>query len=156
MWKHFYENVMKTYYQKYREVFWYLVCGAGTTAVNLISFWCCGNLLKMPTAASTCIAWLLSVSFAYFTNRTLVFHSQNKTAYGILREIGTFFGARICSGILDVLWMVLLVDGLHFPEMWMKMGVNVLVTVLNYIASKWIIFSGKRSPGKDKTYAAEN
>lgn len=156
MWKNFYENFIRRYYEKYREIFWYLVCGAGTTVVNLVSFWCCGNLLKLPTVISTCIAWVLSVSFAYITNRTFVFRSKNNAVHEILREVSTFFGARICSGVLDVLLMVILVDGLHLPQMWMKMGVNVLVTVLNYIASKWIIFSGKQGLGEDKTYAAEN
>ncbi len=156
MWKNFYENTLRKYEVKYREIFWYLVCGAGTTVVNLVSFWCCDNVWKRSTFVSTCIAWLLSVCFAYLTNRTFVFHSKNNAWNEILREITTFLGARICSGILEVLLMVVLVDGLHFPKIWMKMGVSILVTICNYIAGKWIIFSGKQSLRKEKTYAAEN
>lgn len=155
MWKNLYENVWKKYNEKYREVFWYLVCGVGTTIVNLVSFWCCTHIGEWPTVVSTCVAWLLSVSFAYVTNRTFVFHSTVHTARGIWQEAVAFFGARVCSGALDVLLMVLFVDCLHLPEMWMKMGVNVLVTVLNYIASKWIIFAGKQKTG-EHNYVTEN
>ena len=138
-------KTLKSLYQTYREVFWYLVCGAGTTVVNLICFWCCANLLRTPTAVSTAIAWLFSVIFAYITNRTFVFHSQNSGLAAILREMTAFFGARIFSGALDVALMVIFVDGLHLPEMWMKMAVNVLVTVCNFVASKWIVFREKPS-----------
>ena len=138
-------KTLKSLYQTYREVFWYLVCGAGTTAVNLVCFWCCANLLRTPTAVSTAIAWLFSVVFAYITNRTFVFHSQNSGLAAILREMTAFFGARIFSGALDVALMVIFVDGLHLPEMWMKMAVNVLVTVCNFVASKWIVFREKPS-----------
>ncbi len=138
-------KTLKSLYQTYREVFWYLVCGAGTTVVNLICFWCCANLLRTPTAVSTAIAWLFSVIFAYITNRTFVFRSQNSGLAAILREMTAFFGARIFSGALDVALMVIFVDGLHLPEMWMKMAVNVLVTVCNFVASKWIVFRKKPS-----------
>lgn len=138
-------KTLKSLYQTYREVFWYLVCGAGTTVVNLICFWCCANLLRTPTAVSTAIAWLFSVIFAYITNRTFVFRSQNRGLAAILREMTAFFGARIFSGALDVALMVIFVDGLHLPEMWMKMAVNVLVTVCNFVASKWIVFREKPS-----------
>ena len=120
-------KTLKSLYQTYREVFWYLVCGAGTTVVNLVCFWCCANLLRTPTAVSTAIAWLFSVIFAYITNRTFVFRSQNRGLAAILREMTAFFGARIFSGALDVALMVIFVDGLHLPKMWMKMAVNVLV-----------------------------
>lgn len=127
-------------YEKEREVFWYLVCGVGTTIVNLVTYWACANLLHLPTAVATSVAWLFSVTFAYVTNRTFVFRSTNHTPQSVLKEIATFFGARICSGALDVGFMVCLVDLLQFPQMWTKVSVNVLVTVLNFIFSKCIVF----------------
>lgn len=127
-------------YEKEREVFWYLVCGAGTTVVNLATYWLCAGVLCMPTAVSTSVAWFFSVTFAYVTNRTFVFRSTNHTTQAILKEVGTFFGARIFSGALDVFLMVGLVDVMQFPQMWMKIFVNVLVTVLNYVFSKCVVF----------------
>jgi len=135
-------------YEKEREVFWYLVCGVGTTVVNLVTYWLCAKMMHLPTAASTGVAWLFSVTFAYVTNRTFVFRSTNHTLQSVLKEIGTFFGARICSGALDVGFMVCLVDLMHFPQMWMKVFVNVLVTVLNYIFSKCIVFRKRDLPAE--------
>ena len=51
------------------------------------------------------------VIFAYITNRTFVFRSQNSGLAAILREMTAFFGARIFSGALDVALMVIFVDG---------------------------------------------
>ena len=141
---------MKKLYQTYREVFWYLVCGAGTTVVNLAVFWCCANGAKTSTAVSTVVAWIFSVCFAYITNRTFVFRSQNRGLQAVLREMGSFFGARVFSGAMDVILMVLLVDMLHLPNMWMKIFVNVLVTVWNFVVSKFFIFA----QGKQKSAPA--
>ena len=138
-------------YETYREIFWYLVCGVGTTLVNLAVFWWCDVLVQAPTATSTAAAWLLSVIFAYITNRTFVFHSTNNTPKTLVWEILSFFGARVCSGVLDVVLMVVLVDGLHFSSMWTKIFVNVLVTVLNYLFSKWVIFRS----GKERKHASD-
>lgn len=144
-------DLLKSAYCKYREVLWYLVCGAGTTIVNLVVFWACGLFPGMSTAASTSAAWLFAVIFAYITNRTFVFRSQNHTLQAVGKEIAAFFGARICSGILDVALMVFLVDVMHFPSMWMKIFVNVLVTILNYVFSKWVIFRS----GEEKRHVSD-
>lgn len=137
-------------YEKEREVFWYLVCGGMTTVVNLATYWLCAKLW-LPTAASTGVAWIFSVTFAYVANRTFVFRSTNHGARAILKEAGAFFGARVFSGALDVFLMVVLVDVMRFPQMWMKIFVNVLVTVLNYIFSKCIVFREKngRAEGEE-------
>ena len=108
--------------------------------VNLAVFWGCDAILRAPTAGATAAAWLLSVIFAYITNRTFVFKSRNTGFSEVMREAVSFFGARVCSGLLDVALMVMLVDGLHFSSLWTKLFVNVLVTVLNYFFSKRVIF----------------
>ena len=55
-------------------------------------------------------------------------------------EIPTFFGARIATGLLDVLIMYLAVDVMQWNGMIWKLISNVIVIVLNYIASKLVIF----------------
>ena len=82
--------------KKYQEVISYLVFGVLTTAVNYISY-----LILSPffghTTIPTVIAWVLSVLFAYVTNRRFVFrsHTGGKKALG---EAGAFFAARMAFG----------------------------------------------------------
>ena len=58
---------------KYREAILYIFFGGCTTFVNIIVYYICAHLLLLATAPSTVIAWILSVAFAYLTNRIYVF-----------------------------------------------------------------------------------
>ena len=124
--------------KKYREVISYLVFGVLTTAVNYISY-----LILSPffwhTTIPTVIAWVLSVLFAYVTNRRFVFrsHTGGKKALG---EAGAFFAARALSGVLDVLFMAVFSDWLGFNDKIIKLVSNVFVVIFNYVASKLVIF----------------
>ena len=88
----------------------------------------------------TIIAWVAAVLFAYLTNRKWVFHSEVKGTKGILKEISAFFGCRLATGVVDWLMMFLFVDCWHFNDVLIKIIANVVVIILNYIASKWLIF----------------
>lgn len=92
---------------------------------------------------STVIAWLLAVLFAYVTNRKWVFHSNANTVREIITEIAAFFSCRIATGIVDWGCMWIFVDILDCNDVVIKAIANVLVIVLNYIASKLLIFKEK-------------
>ena len=129
---------------KYREQILYVVFGVGTTLVNIVSYW----LLKQigcSTAAATAIAWFLSVLFAYLTNKVFVFDSRDWHLKTILRESVSFFSCRVLTGLLDMGIMLLFVDVLKWPDLPVKIASNVIVIVLNYVASKLLIFRRKAS-----------
>lgn len=70
---------IKEYFKKYREIILYLFFGGCTTLVNIVSYYMCSRI-GMGTAVSTVIAWVLSVLFAYATNRKFVLMIfKNKT-----------------------------------------------------------------------------
>ena len=139
---------IKALFIKYREVISYLFFVVLTTVVNYAAY-----LLTAPffntTTIPTAIAWVLAVIFAYVTNRIFVFHSQARGAKALLREILSFFGARVLSGIVDVGIMWVFADHLGFNDKLMKLASNVFVVIFNYIASKLIIF---RKSGKDEKH----
>lgn len=135
--------------EKYREMISYLICGIATTFVNLGVFWLCSQIALLPTAAATALAWAVSVMFAYLTNKTFVFCSSRKGT-GALREMAVFFGARVFSGVMEVILMVLLVDVLCLPSFWTKIGVGVFVTAWNYLISKCFIFHREHQTGRDR------
>ena len=71
-------------YRKYREMILYLVFGGLTTLVNIFSYFVLTDVGEIQYLVSTAIAWVLSVLFAYFTNRVWVFQStaSGTKAYG--------------------------------------------------------------------------
>lgn len=133
-------KTLKALLQKYKDIVLYVVFGGLTTLVNIVSFYVLEQLLAVATVPATCVAWALSVLFAYVTNRRWVFESKENTRRGILREMGSFFLFRLLSGLMDVAIMYMCVDLLGWNSMIIKVLSNVLVIIVNYVASKLVIF----------------
>lgn len=141
--------MIKKLYNKYKDIIPYAFWGVCTTVVNTAAYWIAADLLKIPVVPSAVIAWFVAVLFAYLTNRKWVFHSQAVTQKEILKELIAFFGCRVATGVADWLCMFVFVDLLHFDDIFIKVAANVLVILLNYIASKWLIFKPKQSLEKE-------
>ena len=142
---------------KYKELILYVVFGGLTTVVNFIAFWICGKLLGEELyLVSNAIAWLVSVIFAYITNKLFVFESKSFAPKILFKEISTFVSARIFSFGVEEGGMWLFIDLLKFGEFSInilgfeisgqliaKLILAVFVVILNYFASKFVIFKKK-------------
>ena len=135
---------MKDLLRKNRELISYLVFGVLTTLVNYVSYLLFAPLFE-TTTVPTVIAWILSVIFAYVTNRIFVFRSKVRGWKALSFEMVSFFGARALSGVLDVGFMWLFADYLGFNDKCMKLVSNVFVIIFNYVASKLVIFRKKEN-----------
>ena len=138
---------IKQLFIKYRGMILYIVFGGLATLVNIGAYWLCFNVSGLPNVPSVIIAWLAAVIFAFFTNKLWVFESKSFDKKTLAHEIPTFFGARLFTGLLDLLIMYVTVDVLHWNAMIWKVISNILVIVLNYIASKLVIFRKDPSSG---------
>lgn len=127
-------------YIKYREVILYLVFGVLTTVVSISSYYICSEILNIHYLVSNIISWVLSVIFAYFTNRVWVFESKSKNTSDILKEMLTFVNCRLLSGVIDMATMFVLVGAIHINDMYAKVFTQFIVVVLNYVFSKLIVF----------------
>ena len=134
---------IKALYEKYQELILYAFFGVLTTLVNIIVYWVCAHPLGLPVMASTIIAWVLAVLFAYATNRKWVFHSESSGRKAIVKEMILFFGARLATGVIDWASMFVFVDIIGMNDVLIKTLANILVIVVNYLASKLIIFKKK-------------
>ena len=137
------KDKLKELFEKYKDLIPYVIFGVLTTAVNYVSYWLFAHPLGCGTVFSTAAAWILSVLFAYVTNRRWVFHSTARGAREIGKEFAAFLAARISTGLLDMLVMYVFVDVLGWNDMVMKLASNVIVVILNYIFSKFFIFKKK-------------
>ena len=126
--------------QKHSMIIKYLLFGALTTLINMAAYALLYNRLGVSNVASTVIAWVLAVAFAFITNKLSVFESRRFDRKTLTHEISSFLGARIITGILDTAIMYLAVDVLHLTPIVWKLISNVVVIILNFITSKFFIF----------------
>ncbi len=131
---------MKESWNRYKSVISYLFFGVCTTAVNIIVYYLCARMLKMGTAGSTAAAWAAAVLFAYITNKLFVFESRSFEKSLMIRELASFFTCRLLTGVLDLAVMYICVERFGWNDMIMKVISNALVIVINYVASKLLIF----------------
>lgn len=129
--------------QKNRDILLYLVFGVLTTLVNYIVYFpCC--YVGLPASVSNILAWVVSVLFAYLTNKPFVFRSKDWSAKTVVPEAVKFFGCRIGSGALESVILLVTVDLLHWNSLVWKIFTSVLVVVLNYVGSKLLVFRKKK------------
>ncbi len=126
--------------KKQKEAILYLVFGGLTTLVNIAAYFVCDEWARLGTVPSTIIAWLLSVAFAFVTNKIFVFESKGAAPKALLWETASFFGCRLFSGVLDLFLMWLTVDVFLWNNLLMKIVSNLIVIILNYVFSKFFIF----------------
>ena len=130
---------IKEIFLKYKSIILYILFGILTTLVNIFVYFAC-YCLKFSTAESTLTAWILSVLFAYITNRKYVFGSKLSGIKKVFKEVSNFFLSRLSTGLLDLAVMLLFVDILNFNGMLIKVISNIVVIILNYVLSKFLVF----------------
>jgi putative flippase GtrA len=131
---------IKALIEKYKDIIPYGVFGVLTTIVNIVVYKISADYMGLKTVTSTILAWIAAVLFAYFTNRKWVFKSYATTPKELLKEFCSFITCRLGTGVVDVVGMKILVDILMFNGTIMKALLNIVVIILNYLASKFIIF----------------
>lgn len=131
-------------YNQFKEQILYIVFGVLTTAINIIAFFVCSRLVNLSLIPSNIIAWILSVLFAFVTNKIYVFNSKNYSFSIVLRELIDFIVARGATGILDLGLMYLFVSIIGIEDMISKIIINIIVIILNYILSKLYVFKHKK------------
>lgn len=132
-------------YIKYKSVIWYVFFGGCTTLVNIVMYAVCARVLSCGTATSNIVAWIISVLFAYVTNRKWVFNSSVSNTREVFKEIISFVSCRLLTGGIDLIIMIVSVDILDSNDLIMKIISNIVVIILNYVASKKIVFRDKQN-----------
>lgn len=139
--------MIKNIYLKHKEIINYLIIGILTTIVSLLSYYILAltilnpnNPLELQIANIT--SWIIAVTFAYITNRKYVFNSKNNK---ILKESLKFCSSRLTTLFIDMLLMFIFVSKLNFNDKIIKIIIQIIVTILNYIISKLLVFKTKRT-----------
>ena len=137
--------MIRRIYDKYKEIINYLIVGVLTTVVSLGVYYFCVFTFLNPVVPwqlqlANIISWIAAVSFAYITNRAFVFESTTKN---IGREAGTFFLSRVGTLLMDMGIMFVTVTLCGMNDKIAKLIVQVVVTIGNYVLSKFFVFKNK-------------
>ena len=132
--------MIKNLWFKYKELFFYGVFGVGATVINIVSYRVLANTFgKKYFLIANIIAWILAFIFAFITNKLFVFESRSWETQIAMKEFVGFLSARLATGILDTVLMWLFVSIISLDDTLSKIIINILVIIINYIASKFFI-----------------
>lgn len=126
----------------YRELLMYLIFGGLTTLVSLSTYFFCtafildvSDMIELQIA--NIVSWIVSVTFAYLTNKKYVFQSDNTMG----KEAGKFYLSRLSTLFIDIILMYLFVTILAFNDGIVKVVIQFIVIVANYLLSKFLVFN---------------
>ena len=131
---------LRNIFSKHKDVVVYVVFDILTTVVSYCVYFPLYNLASLSAAVSNVISWIAAVLFAFFTNKPFVFHSYDWSAKIVSVEFVKFVGSRIGSFIVETGLIFLLADLLQWNGNLVKVAVSVIVVIMNYLASKLIVF----------------
>lgn len=131
--------------EKYWDILSYLFFGVLTTVVNYLVYLPCFNYLGLSAAVSNGISWVAAVAFAYLTNKPFVFKSMDWSMKTVIPELTKFVGCRVASGVGETLILFLTVDLMGWNGNIWKLVTSVLVVIVNYVASKLVVFRKGKS-----------
>lgn len=159
---------MKDLWNKYKEVITYVIFGVLTTVVSWGSYTVFVNLLSMKVFVGNLLSWICAVAFAYITNKLWVFESKSWKPSVIGKEIVSFVAARGVTGVIEIVCVPLLAktgfDNIFYnilekaditmnilftDGIYSKIVLAVIVVIVNYFLSKFLIFKKKKDKSND-------
>jgi putative flippase GtrA len=144
---------VKNLVKKYKEIITYVIVGGMTTLVNWAVYFSLFKLVGLDDDLANVISIVVAVTFAFFANKFFVFRSKTTTAIAFFREMLLFGASRFVSALFEVFGYMFLKYLLSFidisfvqehQEIASKILISVVIIVLNYVLSKFIVFRKKK------------
>ncbi len=135
------------------ELIRYVVAGGLTTVLSILISYGCYILFSddhtingantQQVMLGNIISWIVSVLFAFWINRRMVFRVSGEGRRNVLKELAQFASARVISLLVFEEGMAALLSAVGVSNLINRLIVLVFVTVFNYVASKFWIFAKK-------------
>lgn len=158
---------MKKLWEKYKEIITYVIFGVLTTVVSWGSYIIFVEKLSIPLFVGNLLSWVCAVAFAYVTNKLWVFESKSWKPSVIGKEIVSFVASRGITGVIEIVCVPLLaktgfdnifynilekmnisMDILFTDGIYSKVVLAVVVVIVNYFLSKFLIFKKQKKDEK--------
>ena len=132
---------IKDWSKKHRELVVYLVCGFLTFVVSMVVYALLSEVFKINVLVANIITWIIAVYFAFSVNRKFVFRSNGN----FTSELIQFYLGRVVTLVVEQAMLYIFIIRLMFNNMTIKSIAQVVIIILNYIISKFIVFKKEKS-----------
>ena len=132
-------------YRQHKEIVLYLVFGVLTTVVNWLAYAVFVGI-GLDINVANILSWIVGVSFAFVVNKWYVFESRSLDGTKVIKEFGSFVGARIFTGVIAIILFPILYNlgldqSLFGTDGFLaKIVTSAIEIVLNWVLSKYVVF----------------
>ena len=133
--------------EKKCEAIRYIIIGVCTTLLNFVLFTLFNYLFallgiekEVSVTVSNLLSIILSILFAYITNKRFVFRSHCDSRRELFFEFIKFVGARGITMLIEVGGVFVMFNLIGINEMISKLVTQVIVIIGNYFISKLLVF----------------
>ena len=127
--------------KKHRELVVYLICGFLTFVVSMVVYALLSEVFRINVLVANIITWIIAVYFAFSVNRKFVFKSNGN----FTSELIQFYLGRGVTLVVEQAMLYIFIIRLMFNNMAIKSIAQVVIIILNYIISKFIVFKKEKS-----------
>lgn len=127
--------------KKHRELVVYLICGFLTFVVSMVVYALLSEVFRINVLVANIITWIIAVYFAFSVNRKFVFKSNGN----FTSELIQFYLGRVVTLVVEQAMLYIFIIRLMFNNMAIKSIAQVVIIILNYIISKFIVFKKEKS-----------
>ena len=132
---------IKDWSKKHRELVVYLICGFLTFVVSMVVYAMLSEIFRINVLVANIITWIIAVYFAFSVNRKFVFKSNGD----FTNELIQFYLGRVVTLVVEQAMLYIFIIRLMFNNMAIKSIAQVVIIILNYIISKFIVFKKEKN-----------
>lgn len=122
----------------------YLFFGGLAFVVSVATYSLFNMALHMNELIANIYSWIITVLFAFFTNRIWVFQSPTEGVRAFLRQMMSFYGGRVITLLIEEAILFVFITLLSFSGLGVKIAAQIVVIILNYVISKLLVFRDEK------------
>lgn len=137
-------RIFEPFYVKYKEMLLYLFFGGLAFVVSVATYSLFNMALHMNELIANIYSWIITVLFAFLTNRIWVFQSPTEGVRAFLRQMMSFYGGRVITLFTEEAILFVFITLLSFSSLGVKIAAQIVVIILNYVISKLLVFRDEK------------
>ena len=128
--------------EKHRELVAYLFVGGLTTLVSFGTYWLYSRVFGIENEhVAKFLSMLTAMVFSFYPNKVWVFRSTDKRGKELVREVVSFFASRSFSAfVVEQGLFAFFIEVIKMYDLIANIIVMVIIVILNYVLSKFIVF----------------
>jgi len=135
------------------ETILYIISGVLTTAVNFITSYLLYNICGINENITNSVAWVAAILFAFFSAHIFVFRTSDKKVGNNISPIKRFFMfalGRVFTLLVELAATYIFVTKLENDFWLIKVIISIVVIILNYVISKFLVFKKNNGVVRDE------